>query len=76
MFFSPRLICLLVTIFAISELASAQKTPVKASVPVVVHEARKAAPPGWQQIERIPGGAPLMLKIGLDQSNLGKADVS
>jgi len=75
MFFSPRLICLLVTIFAISELAHAKNTPVKPSVPAVVHEARKAAPPGWQQIGRVEGGAPLMLKIGLAQSNLEKADV-
>jgi len=77
MFFSPRFICLLVTFFAISELAYAKKTTAgKPTVPVVVHEARKAAPPGWQQVDRVQGGAPLMLKIGLAQSNLEKADVS
>lgn len=83
MFFSPRLVCLLVSIFAISELACAKTTGTStssvssvASVTSVVHEARKSAPPGWQKIEKVVGGAPLMLKIGLAQSNLDKADVS
>jgi len=90
MFFSPRLVCLLVTIFAISELACAKNigisgvssaassaaSSVSSAVSSVVHEARKSTPPGWQKIEKVLGGAPLMLKIGLAQSNLANADVS
>lgn len=40
----------------------------------VVHEARESVPTGWQKSARVESDSSIVVRIGLSQSNLDKAE--
>lgn len=59
-------------IFGAGLVALGAAAPVPASH--VVHEARESVPQNWQKSARVEADLPIVVRIGLTQNNLDKAE--